>query len=133
MIQQIDHIGIAVNNTDEGVQLYNLLLDLEPFHQEDIESQQVRATFYQLGTTKIELMEPLSKESVISKFLSKKGPGIHHVAFLVEDIEAEMERLKKEGFKSLSERPYKGALGKLVCFFHPKTTGGTLIELCQKI
>ncbi|MCO5231286.1 MAG: methylmalonyl-CoA epimerase [Chitinophagales bacterium] len=133
MIKQIDHIGVAVNNTEEGIQLFNAILDIEPFHKEIIESQKLVATFYELGNTKIELLEPTSSDSTIAKFLSSKGPGIHHVAFLVDDINVEMTRMKSEGFRPLSEAPYIGALGKLVCFFHPKTTGGTLIELCQKV
>lgn len=131
-MKQIDHIGIAVSNLEEGVQLYNAILGIEPFHQEVIEKENVQATFYQIGPTKIELLVPASPDSTIAKFLAKRGPGIHHVAFLVDDIVAEMERMKADGFKPLSEHPYQGALGKLVCFFHPKSTGGTLIELCQK-
>ncbi|MCO5234403.1 MAG: methylmalonyl-CoA epimerase [Chitinophagales bacterium] len=132
MIKQIDHIGIAVNNMGEGVQLFNAILDSIPFHKEEIVSQKLIATFYEIGNTKIELLEPTSTDSAISKFLLNKGPGIHHVAFLVDNIHSEMQRMKSEGFKALSEEPYIGALGKLVCFFHPKTTGGSLIELCQK-
>jgi methylmalonyl-CoA/ethylmalonyl-CoA epimerase len=131
-MKQIDHIGIAVNNTEEAVTMYNQFLSQEPFHKEVIESQQLIATFYAIGPTKIELLEPTSPDSAIAKFLAKKGPGIHHVAFEVEDIVAEMSRLKEEGFEPLTKEPYIGALGKLVCFFHPKNTGGTLIELCQK-
>lgn len=131
-MKQIDHIGIAVNNTDEAIQLYNHFLSQEPFHREEIASQKLIATFYAIGTTKIELLEPTSPDSAIAKFLEKKGPGIHHVAFEVEDIRVEMTRLKEEGFQPLTTEPYLGALGKLVCFFHPKSTGGTLIELCQK-
>jgi methylmalonyl-CoA/ethylmalonyl-CoA epimerase len=131
-MKQIDHIGIAVNNTEEGIQMFNAILGVEPFHKEEIVSQKLIATFYKIGPTKIELLEPTSSDSSVGKFLASKGPGVHHMAFLVEDIVAEMERMKSEGFKPLTEKPYVGALGKLVCFFHPKNTGGTLIELCQK-
>lgn len=131
-MKQIDHIGIAVNNTEEAVAMYNQFLSQEPFHKEVIESQRLIATFYTIGPTKIELLEPTSPDSAIAKFLAKRGPGIHHVAFEVEDIVAEMNRLRGEGFEPLTKEPYIGALGKLVCFFHPKNTGGTLIELCQK-
>jgi|SRR5690554_200277 len=131
-MKQIDHIGIAVNNIEEGLRLYNTILGIEPFHQEVIKKDKVHATFYQIGPTKIELLVPATPDSTIAKFLKRRGPGIHHIAFLVDDIVAEMERMKADGFKPLSDRPYLGALGKLVCFFHPKSTGGTLIELCQK-
>jgi len=131
-MKQIDHIGIAVNNTEEGIQLFNAILGQEPFYKEEIISQKLIATFYKIGPTKIELLEPTSPDSAIGKFLAGKGPGIHHVAFEVEDIRQEMTRMRAEGFKPLTEEPYQGALGKLVCFFHPKSTGGTLIELCQK-
>jgi methylmalonyl-CoA/ethylmalonyl-CoA epimerase len=131
-MKQIDHVGIAVNNTEEAVRLYNHFLSQEPFHREEIISQKLIATFYAIGSTKIELLEPTSPDSAIAKFLEKKGSGIHHVAFEVEDIRAEMTRLKRDGFQPLTTEPYHGALGKLVCFFHPKNTGGTLIELCQK-
>lgn len=131
-MKQIDHIGVAVYNTENAVQMFNGILASQPFHSEEIESQKLMATFYQLGSTKIELLQATSPESNIAKYLSKKGPGIHHVAFLVEDIEAEMLRMKGEGYRPLTEKPYNGALNKLVCFFHPKDTGGVLIELCQK-
>jgi methylmalonyl-CoA/ethylmalonyl-CoA epimerase len=131
-MKQIDHIGIAVHNTEEGVQLFSALLGQEPFHSENLESQQLTATFYALGSTKIELLEPHSPDSPVGKFLASKGPGIHHVAYEVEDIRAEMQRLKEQGFRPLTAEPYQGALGKLVCFFHPKDTGGVLTELCQK-
>lgn len=131
-MKQIDHVGIAVRSSEEGIKMYSAILNTEPFHQEEIVSQQLIATFFKIGTTKIELLEPTSPDSAVGKFLANKGPGVHHVAFEVEDINAEMERMQSEGFKPLTEKPYIGALGKLVCFFHPKTTGGTLIELCQK-
>lgn len=132
MMKQIDHIGIAVNKTEDAVLLFNALLDAEPFHTEVLDSQGLKATFYAIGSTKIELLEPISTESAIAKFLASKGPGIHHVAYEVADIRAEMIRLTEAGFRPLTAEPYKGALGKWVCFFHPKQTGGVLTELCQK-
>lgn len=131
-MKQIDHIGIAVHHTEDAIQLYNAILNTEPFHQEILEYQQVKATFYQIGPTKIEILEATSPESSIAKFLTKNKPGIHHMAFLVDDIEKEIERMVAEGFQPLTEKPYPGALGKLVFFFHPRTTGGALIELCQE-
>lgn len=131
-MKQIDHIGIAVHHTEDAIQLYNAILNTEPFHQEILEYQQVKATFYQIGPTKIEILEAISPDSAIAKFLTKNKPGIHHVAFLVDDIEKEIERMVAEGFQPLTEKPYPGALNKLVFFFHPRTTGGALIELCQE-
>jgi methylmalonyl-CoA/ethylmalonyl-CoA epimerase len=92
-----------------------------------------RCLFFALDDTKVELIQPVSEKSTVHKYLENKGEGIHHVAFEVEDIYAEMERLKSEGFQPLTEKPYVGALNKLVCFFHPKTTNGVLVELCQKV
>jgi methylmalonyl-CoA/ethylmalonyl-CoA epimerase len=132
-MKQIDHIGIAVNSTEEAVGLFNMLLGQKPFHKEYIESQKLTATFYAIGPTKIELLEPAGPDSPVGKFLATRGPGIHHVAFEVEDIRAEMQRLREEGFRPLTAEPYAGALGKQVCFFHPKDTGGVLTELCQKM
>lgn len=132
MMKQIDHIGIAVNTTEDAVAMFNALLDATPYHTEILETQGLKATFYALGSTKIELLEPISPDSPVAKFLASKGPGIHHVAYEVADIKAEMQRLTDAGFKPLTPEPYRGALGKWVCFFHPKQTGGVLTELCQK-
>ena len=131
-MKKIDHIGIAVKDLENSNLIFSKLFNREPFHEENIESQKLIASFFKLEDTKIELLYPISEDSTVAKFLKKKGEGIHHVAFEVTDIYAEMERLKKEGFKPLSEKPYIGALNKLVCFLHPKDTNGVLIELCQK-
>jgi methylmalonyl-CoA/ethylmalonyl-CoA epimerase len=131
-MKKIDHIGIAVKSVEQSNDLFSRLFNRAPFHQEILESQHLQVSFFALEDTKIELLEPVSEESTVHKFLQNKGEGIHHVAFEVEDIYEEMERLKSEGFQPLSEKPYVGALNKLVCFFHPKTTNGVLVELCQK-
>ncbi|MFN8237192.1 MAG: methylmalonyl-CoA epimerase [Chitinophagales bacterium] len=131
-MKKIDHVGIAVRNVEQSNVLFSKLFNKEPFHHEFLETQQLNVSFFALGDTKVELLEPISEKSTVHKFLQTKGEGIHHVAFEVEDIYAEMERLKGEGFQPLSEQPYIGALNKLVCFFHPKTTNGVLVELCQK-
>ena len=131
-MKKIDHIGIAVKNIEQSNELFSKLFNRPPFHQEILDTQQLAVSFYKLEDTKIELIHPISEKSTVHKYLENKGEGIHHVAFEVEDIYAEIERLKGEGFLPLSEKPYVGALNKLVCFFHPKTTNGVLIELCQK-
>ncbi|MEM7297396.1 MAG: VOC family protein, partial [Bacteroidota bacterium] len=112
--------------------LFKTLFNKESYKEEVVESEQVTTSFFQLGETKIELLEGGS-DSAIAKFIEKKGEGIHHIAFEVEDIYAEMERLKGEGFQILNEQPKKGADNKLVCFVHPKTANGVLVELCQEI
>ena len=132
-MKQIDHVGVAVKDLEASKALFTDLLGIKPFHEEEVPTQHLRVSFFQLGTTKIELLESMSDQSAVHKFLEKRGEGTHHVAFLVEDIHAEIDRLKSEGFKPLSEKPFKGALNKLVIFFHPKSTNGVLIELCQKI
>ena len=132
-MKKIDHIGVAVKNLEQSDKLFTKLFNRKPFHREVLESQHLNVSFFQLEDTKVELLEPTSEMSAIHKFLLLKGEGMHHVAFEVEDIYAEMERLKGEGFQALTEKPYVGALNKLVCFFHPKTTNGVLVELCQKI
>jgi len=131
-MKKIDHIGIAVKDVNVSNELFSKLFNRTPFHQETLESQYLQVSFYSLEDTKVELIQPISEKSTVHKYLENKGEGIHHVAFEVEDIYAEMERLKNEGFQPLSEKPYVGALNKLVCFFHPKTTNGVLVELCQK-
>lgn len=131
-MKKIDHIGIAVKNVEQSNDLFSRLFNKKPFHHEFLESQQLNVSFFALEETKVELLEPVSEKSTIHKFLQTRGEGIHHVAFDVEDIYAEMDRLISEGFQPLTEKPYLGALNKLVCFFHPKTTNGVLVELCQK-
>ncbi|MFN8283189.1 MAG: methylmalonyl-CoA epimerase [Chitinophagales bacterium] len=131
-MKKIDHIGIAVKDTEQAVDLFSKLFNRKPFHQETLEAQHLQVAFFELNDSKVELIQPVSEKSTVHKFLESKGEGIHHVAFEVDDIYAEMERLKNEGFQPLTEKPYIGALNKLVCFFHPKTTNGVLVELCQK-
>lgn len=129
----VEHIGIAVKNFSEANALYFKLLGVEPYKTEFVESEAVNTSFFKVGGTKIELLEGTTPDSAISKFIEKRGEGIHHIAFEVEDILAEMERLKGEGFTLLNEKPKKGADNKLVCFVHPKSTNGVLIELTQEI
>jgi methylmalonyl-CoA/ethylmalonyl-CoA epimerase len=132
-MQHIEHIGIAVKNLEFSNNLFTKLLGTAPYKQEGVESEGVMTSFFQTGQTKIELLEATNPESPIAKFIEKKGEGIHHIAFEVADILAEMERLKSEGFILLNEVPKKGADNKLVCFLHPKGTNSVLVELCQSI
>jgi methylmalonyl-CoA/ethylmalonyl-CoA epimerase len=132
-MKNVEHIGIAVKDFAEANALYFKLLGVEPYKTEFVESENVNTSFFKVGGTKIELLEGTSPESAISKFIEKRGEGIHHIAFEVDDIYAEMERLKKEGFILLNEQPKKGADNKLVCFVHPKSANGVLIELTQEI
>jgi methylmalonyl-CoA/ethylmalonyl-CoA epimerase len=130
---KVEHIGIAVNNLELSVPLFEKLLNTICYKKETVESEGVNTAFFQRGETKIELLEATKEESPIAKFIDKKGEGMHHIAFDVEDIEAEMKRLKSEGFILLNDKPKHGADNKLVCFLHPKGTNGVLIELCQEI
>lgn len=132
-MDKIEHIGIAVKNLEDGNSLYEKLLGVPHYKIEEVASEGVRTSFFETGPNKIELLEATNDDSAIAKFIEKKGEGIHHIAFAVENIVEEMERLKKEGFIILNERPKKGADNKLVAFVHPKTAGGVLIELCQEI
>ena len=132
-MQYVEHIGIAVKNLDDSNVLFSKLLGILPYKMETVESEHVRTSFFRNGETKIELLESTNKKGPISKFISKRGEGIHHIAFEVEDILAEMKRLKKEGFKLINKTPKKGADDKWVCFIHPKSANGILIELCQAI
>ncbi|WP_405384808.1 methylmalonyl-CoA epimerase [Maribacter sp. LLG6340-A2] len=132
-MKKIEHLGIAVNNMDDSNALFEKLLGVAPYKQEEIASEGVLTSFFKNGPNKIELLAATAPDGPIAKFLEKKGEGIHHVAFEVADIVAEMERLKKEGFTLLSEKPKKGADNKLVAFVHPKTANGVLVELCQEI
>jgi methylmalonyl-CoA/ethylmalonyl-CoA epimerase len=129
---QIEHLGIAVKDIEAGNALYTKLLGVPPYKQEMVESEGVRTSFFKAGPNKIELLEATSPDSPIAKFIEKRGEGIHHVAYAVSDIAAEMDRLKSEGFRLLNEAPKEGADNKWVCFLHPKDAGGTLIELCQE-
>ena len=128
----IEHIGIAVRNLEVSIPLFEKLLNTPCYQTEVVESEKVRTAFFQKGESKVELLESLLDEGVISKFIEKKGEGIHHLAFEVENIEKEVERLKAEGFIFINETPRKGADNKMICFLHPKNTNGILIELCQE-
>ncbi len=132
-MNKIEHIGIAVNDIASTGKLYETLLKTSVYKIEEVESEGVKTAFLQSGPNKIELLEAISPDSPIRKFIEKRGEGIHHIAFDVDDIEAEMSRLKQEGFVLLSEKPMPGADNKLVCFVHPKSANGVLIELCQEI
>jgi methylmalonyl-CoA/ethylmalonyl-CoA epimerase len=132
-MRKIEHIGIAVKNLAASNILFEQLLGQPPYKEEEVASEGVKTSFFMNGPNKIELLEAINPESPIAKFLEKKGEGIHHIAFDVEDIVVEIDRLKKEGFIVLNEVPKKGADNKLVAFLHPKTTNGVLIELCQEI
>jgi methylmalonyl-CoA/ethylmalonyl-CoA epimerase len=129
----VEHIGIAVKSLENSIPLFEKLLNTNCYKQELVESEQVNTAFFQQGKTKIELLESATDDGVIAKFIERKSEGIHHIAFEVENIEAEMKRLVGEGFRLLNETPKKGADNKLVCFLHPKETNGVLIELCQSI
>jgi methylmalonyl-CoA/ethylmalonyl-CoA epimerase len=132
-MDKIEHIGIAVKDLATSNQLFTALLNQPPYKQEIVESEAVSTSFFQVGETKIELLASTAESSAIAKFIEKKGEGIHHLAFAVNDIFAEVERLISEGFVPISKEPKKGADNKLVFFFHPKSTNGVLIELCQEI
>lgn len=132
-MKKIEHIGIAVKNLEQSNELYSKLLNTPPYKLETVASEFVNTSFFRMGQSKIELLAPTDEKSAIHKFLEKKGEGFHHIAFAVDDIIAETERLKSEGFQPLSDTPKKGADNKLVMFFHPKSTGGLLVELCQEI
>jgi len=133
MVNKIEHIGIAVKNMDDANVLFEKMLGVPSYKMEAVESEGVLTSFFQTGNNKIELLVATNPESPIAKFLEKKGEGIHHIAFDVEDIEAEITRLKSEGFVLINEVPKKGADNKLVVFLHPKNTNGVLVELCQEI
>lgn len=132
-MKKIEHIGIAVNNLEEASIIYTKLFESSVYKEEVVVSEGVKTAFFMNGLNKMELLEAINSESPIAKFISKKGEGIHHIAFEVEDILFEIDRLKKEGFIILNEIPKKGADNKLVVFLHPKNTNGVLIELCQEI
>lgn len=132
-MQKIEHIGIAVKDIDSANSIYSKLLNRPAYKSEVVESEGVTTLFFQVGESKIELLATNNAESAIAKFIDKKGEGIHHIAFAVEDMDAEVKRLVEEGFQPISSAPKKGADNKLVFFFHPKSTNGVLIELCQEI
>jgi methylmalonyl-CoA/ethylmalonyl-CoA epimerase len=132
-MQQIDHIGIAVKSLATAVPLYEKILNSLCYKTESIPTENVTTAFFKTGETKIELLESNTDDGVIARYIAKKGEGIHHIAFEVADIDAEMKRLKGLGFTLLNEKPAPGADNKLVCFLHPKDTTGVLVELCQAI
>jgi methylmalonyl-CoA/ethylmalonyl-CoA epimerase len=132
-MRKIEHLGIAVHDLKAANELFAKLLGKAPYKEEGVESEGVRTSFFQVGETKVELLEATRPDSPIAKFLDKRGEGIHHIAFDVADIYAEMERLKGEGFEILHETPKKGADNKLIVFLHPRSTNGVLVELCQEI
>ncbi|MDG5491030.1 methylmalonyl-CoA epimerase [Psychroserpens sp. SPM9] len=132
-MKKIEHIGIAVKNLEASNELFAALFGKKHYKVEAVESEGVMTSFFKSGPNKIELLQATNPESPIAKFIEKKGEGIHHIAFAVADIEKEIKRLKKEGFKMIHEQPKKGADNKLIAFLHPKATNGVLIELCQDI
>jgi methylmalonyl-CoA/ethylmalonyl-CoA epimerase len=129
---KVEHIGIAVRTLADSVPLFEKLLNSQCYKRELVENENVNTAFFKVGETKVELLESLGPDGAIAKFVDKRGEGLHHIAFDVKDIEAEMERLKKEGFVLLNDKPKPGADNKLICFLHPKNTNGVLIELCQE-
>ena len=132
-MQKVEHIGIAVKSLSTSIPLFEKLLNCECYKTESVESEKVHTAFFQKGETKIELLESTSENGVINRFIEKRGEGIHHIAFEVTDINAEIARLKNEGFTLINESPHRGADNKLVCFLNPKTANGLLIELCQSM
>jgi methylmalonyl-CoA/ethylmalonyl-CoA epimerase len=132
-MKQIEHIGIAVNNLENSIPLFEKLLKTNCYKTETVESEKVATAFFACGESKIELLQSLNTDGVIAKFIDKRGEGMHHIAFLVDDIYTEIKRLKTEGFAFINEDPKIGADNKLICFLMPKETNGVLIELCQEI
>lgn len=130
---RLEHIGIAVKDLEASNELFSLLLGKKPYKVEEVLSENVLTSFFKIGESKIELLEATSPESAIAKHLEKRGEGLHHIAFEVEDIRSEMQRLRQAGFTLLNDEPKRGADNKLVCFLHPKGTNRVLIELCQEI
>lgn len=132
MLTNVEHIGIAVRDIQVSNELFSKLLNVQPYKSETVASEGVTTSFFRVDQTKIELLEPTNPDSPIAKFLEKKGEGVHHIAFEVDDIVSEINRLKADGFTVLNETPKLGADNKLVCFLHPKSTNSVLIELCQE-
>jgi methylmalonyl-CoA/ethylmalonyl-CoA epimerase len=131
-MNKIEHIGIAVKDLSNSIPLYEVLLNTPCYKTEEVVSEKVRTAFFSVGDSKIELLESMDPEGVIARYIDKKGEGIHHIAFAVEDIRSEMARLQAAGFELLSPEPKPGADNKLVCFLHPKGTNGVLVELCEE-
>src|SRR5438309_11208119 len=132
-MKKVEHIGIAVKSLADSVQLFTKLLNTACYKTEEVESEKVKTAFFKTADTKVELLESSVADGVIARFIEKKGEGLHHIAFEVEDIGEEIVRLKKEGFVFINDTPKRGADNKMVCFLHPKETNGVLIELCQEI
>jgi methylmalonyl-CoA/ethylmalonyl-CoA epimerase len=133
MIIKIEHIGIAVKNLEHSNGLFRKLFGKSNYKIENVESEGVSTSFFMMGETKIELLDATTESSAISKFIEKRGEGKHHIAYLVDDLTAEISRLKSEGFEFISEVPKNGADNKRICFMHPRSTGGVLVELCEEI
>lgn len=132
MLKKIEHLGIAVKSIEESLKTFELLLGTECYKVEEVVSEGVKTAFLQIGESKIELLEALNIESPIAKYLDKRGPGIHHIAFDVENIEEEIKRLSENGFTLIHQSPKDGADNKLIAFLHPKSTESILVELCQE-
>jgi methylmalonyl-CoA/ethylmalonyl-CoA epimerase len=132
MLKKIEHIGIAVKNLNNSNELFKKLFGKEHYKVEAVVSEGVSTSFFMLGETKIELLEATNENSAIAKFIEKKGEGIHHIAYEVDNLDAEMARLKQEGFELINQNPKDGADNKRICFLHPKTTNGVLVELCEE-
>ena len=128
----MEHIGIAVADLEEAEKIFSKLFNQRNYKVETVENEGVRTSFFQLGPIKIELLEATNEQSTIHKYIEKRGAGIHHIAFDVDDIESEMKRLRNEGFELLNDTPTQGADNKMVCFIHPKSCNGVLVELCQE-
>lgn len=133
MILKIEHLGFAVSDAGKAIQTFEKLLGTSRTKVEDVASENVKTHFFRTGESQIELLESTDPDGVISKFIEKRGKGMHHIAFLTDDLEEEMKRLKAEGFEFINEKPKMGADNKLICFLHPKSTEGVLVELCQEL
>ena len=131
-MKKVEHLGIAVRDLAAAEKLFGTLFNTKPYKRETVESELVETSFFQVNHTKIELLEATDPDSVIARFIEKKGEGFHHIAFEVADIEAEIKRLQQEGFRIIDPIPKPGADNKMICFVHPKETNGVLIELCQE-
>ena len=132
-MNKIEHIGVAVRSLSLSIPLFEKLLGTPCYKTESVLSEKVNTAFFKTGESKIELLESMEPDGVISNFVEKNGEGMHHIAFEVDDLQAEIERLKAEGFKFINEEPKRGADNKMVCFLHPKTTNGMLVEICQQV
>ena len=132
-MEHIEHLGIAVKDLEVSIPIYEKLLNTTCYKQEEVESENVITAFFQTTNNKVELLQATAPESAIAKFIEKRGEGIHHVAYAVNDIHSEMKRLEKDGFRLLNEQPKRGADNKLICFVHPKDASGVLLELCQEV